>query len=681
MQPGNRGAHGRMKKLILNCGLSPGDLVMLTAAIRDLHHWYPNAYQTDVRTVCPDIWTNNPYITQLADDDPEAERVDCRYPLINRCNYTPYHCLHGFIEFLNERFGLSIKPTAFKGDIHLSAQEKAWYSQVHEVTGEDTPFWIIDAGGKHDVTIKWWDHRRYQQVVDHFRGKIQFVQVGQRGHHHPKLEGVIDLRGKTTLRELIRLVYHAHGVLCPVTALMHLTAAVESKDPRVPYRPCVVVAGAREPAHWETYPDHQFIHTNGALPCAVRGGCWKDRVLPLRDGDPRDQARHLCTNVRNSLPRCMDMITAKDVIGRIQRYFDGGALKYLSPTQRRQSHRGVQATRGNGFDIQRLNLSSAGMACDRAVSEIRPYPQGYSGRGIVICGGGERYFPSAWVCIQMLRKFRCRLPIELWHLGDKEVDQEMRALLRPLGVRCVDAYKVRKKFPARLLEGWELKPYAILHCPFREVLLLDADNVPITNPDFLFRTPEFKETGAIFWPDYMLTDSPKDRTIWHSCGVELPNERQFETGQIVVDKKRCWRALSLTMWMNENSDFYFKYVYGDKETFHIAFRRVEKSYSFVPTPIHRLDSTMCQHDFSARRIFQHRNMDKWNLKRNKRIEGFWYEEECRSYLNKLRAVWRPSSKIAGCSSGVRTGGKFKVMATKGAKELSQITNDDLRFEI
>jgi hypothetical protein len=77
---------------------------------------------------------------------------------------------------------------------------------VHEVTGADIPFWIIAAGGKYDITIKWWALERYQKVVDHFQGRIQFVQVGAEGNHHPKLEGVIDLRGQTSLRELVRLV-------------------------------------------------------------------------------------------------------------------------------------------------------------------------------------------------------------------------------------------------------------------------------------------------------------------------------------------------------------------------------------------------------------------------------------------------------------------------------------------
>src|SRR5689334_12025180 len=323
-----------MKKLILECGLAPGDIVMLTAAVRDLHYWYPGQFVTDVRTRCGDLWENNPFVTSIHDDDWEAKRIDCSYPLINRCNYTPYHCLHGFIEFLNEKFLLNIKPTLFRGDIHLSKQEKLWFSQVREVTGEDTPFWIVAAGGKYDVTIKWWDSKRYQEVIDYFRGKIQFVQVGHEGHHHPKLDGVIDLRGRTTLRELIRLTYHSQGVLCPVTSLMHFAAAVPTKRRECPQRPCVVVAGGREPAHWEAYPGHQFIHTNGALPCSASGGCWKDRTERLRDGDKRDRAGNLCIDVANGLPRCMDLITSDEVIRRIKFYFEGGALRYLSESEK-----------------------------------------------------------------------------------------------------------------------------------------------------------------------------------------------------------------------------------------------------------------------------------------------------------------------------------------------------------
>ncbi|MFT5466117.1 MAG: ADP-heptose:LPS heptosyltransferase [Verrucomicrobiales bacterium] len=64
----------RPKKLILRNHQSPGDIVMLTAAVRDLHAHYPGQFLTDVRTPCPALWEHNPYLTPIADDDPEAEK-------------------------------------------------------------------------------------------------------------------------------------------------------------------------------------------------------------------------------------------------------------------------------------------------------------------------------------------------------------------------------------------------------------------------------------------------------------------------------------------------------------------------------------------------------------------------------------------------------------------------------
>jgi ADP-heptose:LPS heptosyltransferase len=336
-------------KLILRNFQSPGDIVMLTAAVRDLHLCYPGRFQTDVRTPCPGLWENNPFITPLWEGDPEVRVIDCHYyPLINRSNGVPYHFIHGFISFLNEELGLRIKPSAFRGDIHLAAPEKSRPSQVAEVTKEETPFWVVVAGGKLDYTVKWWDAARFQQVVEHFRGRILFVQVGEAHHHHPALEGVLDLRGKTDLRQLLRLVYHSQGVLCPVTLAMHLAAAVEVKGGFPKNRPCVVVAGGREPPQWEAYPHHQYIHTVGALACCDDGGCWKSRTLPLHDGSEHDLPEKLCVDVLEGLPRCMHLITAAEVARRIELYFEGGALTYLSPPQARRAADVLRSARERG---------------------------------------------------------------------------------------------------------------------------------------------------------------------------------------------------------------------------------------------------------------------------------------------------------------------------------------------
>lgn len=59
-----------MRRLVLRSFQSPGDIVMLTAAVRDLHAAYPGRFQTDVRTSAGAIWENNPYITSLVETEP-----------------------------------------------------------------------------------------------------------------------------------------------------------------------------------------------------------------------------------------------------------------------------------------------------------------------------------------------------------------------------------------------------------------------------------------------------------------------------------------------------------------------------------------------------------------------------------------------------------------------------------
>lgn len=322
-----------MRKLVLKNPQSPGDIVMLTAAVRDLHRAHPGEFLVDVRTSCPDLWLNNPNLTALADDDPGVDVVECHYPLIHQSNRTPVHFLHAFPAFLNERLGLNIRVTDFRGDIHISELEKHWLDAATALEGPVPPFWLIVSGGKFDYTIKWWDPVRYQEVVDAFRGRIAFVQVGEDAHHHPALDGVVDLRGRTTLRQLVRLMYRAEGVITPVSLLMHLAAAVDTPPGRPRSRPCVVIAGGREPPHFTAYPHHQYIHRVGALPCSDQGGCWRSRTVALGDGDENDNPDHLCVNVvAGPLPRCMDMIAAREVVERVELYFAGGLLDGATST-------------------------------------------------------------------------------------------------------------------------------------------------------------------------------------------------------------------------------------------------------------------------------------------------------------------------------------------------------------
>lgn len=311
---------------------------MLSSAVRDLKKSHGDEYLIDVATSAPEIWENNPHLTKIHPSEADII-VNCEYPLINKSNDYAYHFIHGYSIFLEKTLDCRIPVTLFKGDIHLANEEKLWMSQIEEM-GERRPFWIIDAGGKFDFTAKWAPPSLYQSVVNHFKDKIVFVQTGSANHWHPRIKGAIDLVGKTSMRQMIRLMYHAVGVITPVSFPMHLSAAVESRY-GLKYRPCIVLAGGREGNHWEAYPGHKYLHSVGQYKCCAAGGCWKSRCTEIKDNDKKNE--NLCENrvfIRKAKkeekphfdnlysPKCLSDIKPKTIIEEIEKYYENEILSY-----------------------------------------------------------------------------------------------------------------------------------------------------------------------------------------------------------------------------------------------------------------------------------------------------------------------------------------------------------------
>jgi ADP-heptose:LPS heptosyltransferase len=72
---------------------------------------------------------------------------------------------------------------------------------------------------------KEWLPERFQAVVNALSGQLNFVQVGSSGD--PKLDNVIDLRGKTTLRQAAAVLARSRLFVGLVGGLMHLARAVD----------------------------------------------------------------------------------------------------------------------------------------------------------------------------------------------------------------------------------------------------------------------------------------------------------------------------------------------------------------------------------------------------------------------------------------------------------------------
>lgn len=263
----------------------------------------------------------------------------------------------------------------------------------------------------------------------------------------------------------------------------------------------------------------------------------------------------------------------------------------------------------------------------------------FSGRGIVVAAGGCSVFTNAYVLIHLLRHtLDCRLPIEVWHFGASEMSPAMAALLEEMDVTLVDAEPVITAHGANVRDGWQLKSFALLWSKFEEVLLLDADQVPLIDPSVCFDWPEYRETGAVFWPDvvHLLDTNP----VWQAFGLPARRERSMESGQLLVNKRLHLRQLAIVARLNEAADLLYKVIYGDKDTFMLGWELVDAAFAMVPhRPFHD-DVMLVQCDFAGQPLFQHRTGGKWRFEAAQEWPvGAAHREACEAALAELERRW------------------------------------------
>lgn len=335
-------------KLILKNHQSPGDTVCLLFAIKAIKSQYPD-FQIDVRTPSPDIFLNSPYITKLCDCNKEVKVLDVGYPLIHKSGSNVVHYLHGFLDDICKKLDLKIDYMPRWQDTIFLSNEEQRISPVWQIIKEEVPYIVIAPGYKKDFTCKSWGFSRWQKLINKYPQYL-FVQVGANSDNHvnPKLYGdnLLDLTGRTTIRQLIQIIYHSYIVVSLVSFPMILGYTIKPNSRLGKYaRGVITIAGSREPATWEMGFNHQFIHNCGMLNCSgPLGSCWKSRVVPLNDGDVNDKS--ICTNsVKDGLdviPKCMALISVDMVANYISMYMESLAVEIKSPIF-------VQKTKMNGW--------------------------------------------------------------------------------------------------------------------------------------------------------------------------------------------------------------------------------------------------------------------------------------------------------------------------------------------
>lgn len=108
--------------------------------------------------------------------------------------------------------------------------------------------------------LKHWSVAKYQEIADRLSTRFDVIQLGS--GKEPSLTGVLDLRGKTNIRESAAILAQSRFYFGYAGFLMHLARAVECRS--------VIVYGGRERPDQSGYIANENLFTE--LPCSP---CWR----------------------------------------------------------------------------------------------------------------------------------------------------------------------------------------------------------------------------------------------------------------------------------------------------------------------------------------------------------------------------------------------------------------------
>lgn len=300
------------RNLLLRNDQCVGDLVTITAAIEALAQQHPQ-YRVSVQCPHPDVFRNNPHVHRLElGADYEVVPMHCHIATrasINRSNQQHNHFMDCWTQHLAQSLGVDLVTTTNRPHLYLSE----WEREVRPAILPPGRFAIVNAGFKGDYTAKHAGTAKYQAIVDALP-EITFLQVGTEGEHKP-LSGAINLLGKTSVRDLIRMAYWCDFVVTPVSALHHIAAAFSKPS---------FTFNSREPDWFIRYPTSTIYSSNGLLPCCKENACWRSKADP----NDADSSRCALPVLRDNewVPTCLDRIPVCRVVEDIRALYEYGTL-------------------------------------------------------------------------------------------------------------------------------------------------------------------------------------------------------------------------------------------------------------------------------------------------------------------------------------------------------------------
>ena len=133
----------------------------------------------------------------------------------------------------------------------------------------------------------------------------------------------------------------------------------------------------------------------------------------------------------------------------------------------------------------------------------------------------------------------------------------------------------------RVVGGWQIKINAILQSKNQNIIYMDADNIVAADPTYLFDSEEFQKNDILLWSDNPRIDDYHGFITahqWARVGLDRTDKAlDVETGQMVINKHRAWKALHIIKHFADRADYWEGFNggetgvwYGDKTSFHMG---------------------------------------------------------------------------------------------------------------
>ena len=269
--------------------------------------------------------------------------------------------------------------------------------------------------------------------------------------------------------------------------------------------------------------------------------------------------------------------------------------------------------------IRPSDITKMKKAHSNFLNDLKTPPQLFYQLGTqgIVMSAGIKHLPVLTISLRMLRRTGCTLPVEIFLAADVDYDQHICENVFPdLNARCMVFVDItRAADTGVILERFQYKIMALLFSSFEDVLLLDSDAFPVSDPASLFNTGPFDSMGMIVWPDFWYaSESPYFFEIANLGKPPALNSRpSMESGELMFSKSRHNLTLMLAAYYNYYGPGYYYPLQsqgapgqGDKETFAWAAAALKVPFYSVHEPVIALGhvdskgaffgSAMAQHD-------------------------------------------------------------------------------------